>query len=60
MVNVSTNARQVTVSGLEGTSVTPYLTNAWNDMQPQTTGTVTRGSATITIPPQSVVLAATK
>lgn len=60
MANVSTNPREITVSGLEGSSVTPYLTNASNDMQPQTTGTVTKGTASIYVPAQSVVLAVTK
>jgi hypothetical protein len=36
------------------------LTNASNDMQPQTTGTVTKGTASIYVPAQSVVLAVTK
>jgi hypothetical protein len=59
MTNVSTNARQITVSGLEGSSLTPYLTDASNDMEPQATVAVTNHVATISMPPQSAVLAVT-
>jgi glucuronoarabinoxylan endo-1,4-beta-xylanase len=59
MTNVSTSARQITVSGLEGSSVTPYLTNSSNDMEPQTTVAVTNHVATISMPAQSAVLAVT-
>jgi O-glycosyl hydrolase len=60
ITNTSTNTRLITVTGMRGTTVTPYLTNAWNDMQPENTSTITRGAATITVPAQSVVLAVTK
>jgi O-glycosyl hydrolase len=60
MSNTSNNTRVITVNGLEGSSITPYLTNAWNDMQPEyTNGSFTKGVATITVPAQSIVLAVT-
>jgi O-glycosyl hydrolase len=57
MTNVSTSPRQVTVSGLIGSSITPYLTNSSNDMEPQGTVTISNKTATISLPAQSAVLA---
>jgi O-glycosyl hydrolase len=58
MTNVSTTTpRQITVSGLEGSSITPYLTNSSNDMEPQATVTISNKTATISLPPESAVLA---
>jgi glucuronoarabinoxylan endo-1,4-beta-xylanase len=59
MANTWSVPRSIYVTGLKGTAVTPYLTNAWNDMQPQGTFTVGNGKATITVPAYSVVLAVT-
>jgi O-glycosyl hydrolase len=59
MTNVSSTTREITVSGLEGSTVTPYLTNSSNDMLQETTQTVTNHTATLWLPPESAVLAVT-
>jgi O-glycosyl hydrolase len=59
MTNVSNNVREITVSGLTGTSATPYLTNSANDMLQESTVSVTNHTATFWLPAQSAVLAVT-
>jgi glucuronoarabinoxylan endo-1,4-beta-xylanase len=59
MTNTSTTNKLIAVSGLPGTSAQPYITDASNDMAPQTAAPITSGTANIPLPPNSAVLAVT-
>jgi O-glycosyl hydrolase len=57
MTNTTTKAKLIAVSGLPGTTVQAYESDANNDMTPQAAVPVTKGTANIPLPPGSAVLA---